>query len=103
MASPTFPLDLVGDFGWGRQDTVTRLGDIVAFGRVAPVDEPGLARFHTALSTRSVTQRCFDPHTLEPRISHKRLARICHRDHDRLVRMGTHGHEGEIKGAPEAP
>ncbi|KAI8810508.1 N-acetyltransferase GCN5 [Cladochytrium replicatum] len=69
---------------------------------IRPEDEPGLAQFHTTLSTRSVTQRYLHPHTLEPRISHNRLARICHTDYDRgitLVCMGTNGHEGEIMGA----
>jgi acetyltransferase len=48
-----------------------------------PEDEPLIVAFHSTLSEQSVYLRYFYPMSLEQRIAHERLTRICFIDYDR--------------------
>lgn len=50
---------------------------------IRPEDELKMIRFHQALSDETVYFRYFRPMTLQNRISHDRLSRICYIDYDR--------------------
>jgi acetyltransferase len=50
---------------------------------IRPEDEPLMVKFHQTLSDRSVYLRYFAPLTLDQRIAHERLSRICFIDYDR--------------------
>jgi acetyltransferase len=50
---------------------------------IRPEDEPALVAFHKELSEKSVRQRYFDFISLDARIAHERLVRICFNDFDR--------------------
>ncbi len=50
---------------------------------IRPEDELKMVRFHQALSDETVYFRYFRPMTLQSRISHGRLSRICYIDYDR--------------------
>lgn len=50
-------------------------------------DEPLMAQFHQTLSGRSVYMRYFSSLSLEARVAHERLVRICHVDGDREVAL----------------
>jgi len=52
-----------------------------------PEDEPRMARFHTKISERSIYQRYFHPLSLDQRISHEPLARVCFGDYDREISL----------------
>ncbi|KAJ3122245.1 hypothetical protein HK098_002984 [Nowakowskiella sp. JEL0407] len=54
---------------------------------IKPEDEPALVEFHKTLSQETVTLRYLHPRSLDARISHDRLARICHADYDREVTL----------------
>ena len=55
----------------------------VAIRPIRPEDEPLMAKFHGTLSEESVHFRYFGLLTLEQRIAHERLTRICFNDYDR--------------------
>ncbi len=50
---------------------------------IRPEDESALKRFHSELSEKSVYHRYFDFVSLDRRIAHERLIRICFNDYDR--------------------
>lgn len=50
---------------------------------IAPEDEPLVVAFHHELSEHSVRQRYFEFLTLDERVTHERLVRICFNDYDR--------------------
>jgi acetyltransferase len=50
---------------------------------IKPEDESALQNFHSELSEKSVYQRFFDFVSLDHRIAHERLIRICFNDYDR--------------------
>ncbi len=63
---------------------------------IRPEDEPLMARFHAALSERSVWLRYLHPITLDRRVAHERLARICFIDYDReMVFVAERPEDGE--------
>jgi hypothetical protein len=65
---------------------------------IRPEDEPLMVKFHKTLSDRSVHLRYFGLVSLERRIMHERLRRVCFIDYDREIalvadlknRDGTH-------------
>jgi len=66
-------------------------------------DEPLMARFHEALSERSVYLRYFQELKLDVRVTHERLARRCFIDYERemalvAVSKGAKGSDGDIVG-----
>lgn len=65
----------------------TRGGMDVTIRPVRPEDEPLIEDFHRKLSARSVYLRYYKPLALEDRITHERLARICHIDYDREMAL----------------
>lgn len=69
---------------------------------IRPDDEAAMAAFHRGLSDLSVYQRYFHMMRLEHRITHERLARICHVDDAReavLVMLRDGGaRDGEVVG-----
>jgi acetyltransferase len=60
-----------------------RSGSEVLIRPIRPEDEPLIVAFHGTLSEESVYLRYFYPMTLEQRIAHERLTRICFIDYDR--------------------
>jgi acetyltransferase len=54
---------------------------------IRPEDEPFLVKFHENLSDRSVYLRYLHPILLSQRVTHERLARICHGDYDREITL----------------
>ena len=58
---------------------------------IRPEDEPLMVRFHEMLSDRSVYMRYFHALSLDHRVAHERLTRICFVDYDReLVLVAEH-------------
>jgi acetyltransferase len=60
-----------------------RSGVEVIIRPIRPEDEPLIVAFHGTLSEQSVYLRYFYPMSLEQRIAHERLTRICFIDYDR--------------------
>jgi acetyltransferase len=60
-----------------------RSGAEVIIRPIRPEDEPLIVAFHSTLSEQSVYLRYFYPMSLEQRIAHERLTRICFIDYDR--------------------
>ncbi|HJZ48152.1 MAG TPA: bifunctional acetate--CoA ligase family protein/GNAT family N-acetyltransferase [Roseiflexaceae bacterium] len=60
-----------------------RSGAEVLIRPIRPEDEPLIVAFHGTLSEQSVYLRYFYPMSLEQRIAHERLTRICFIDYDR--------------------
>jgi acetyltransferase len=58
-------------------------------------DEPLVVRFHETLSDRSVYLRYLSPMMLSQRVTHERMARICHNDYDREIALVVEGESGE--------
>jgi acetyltransferase len=54
---------------------------------IRPEDEPLIVRFHGKLSERSIYQRYFHLLTLDQRVAHDRLVRICFGDYDREIAL----------------
>jgi len=54
-------------------------------------DEPLVIHFHEALSDRSVYLRYLSPMLLSQRVTHERMARICHNDYDREIALVVEG------------
>ncbi|HEU5101403.1 MAG TPA: GNAT family N-acetyltransferase, partial [Roseiflexaceae bacterium] len=68
-----------------------RSGAEVLIRPIRPEDEPLIVAFHGTLSEESVYLRYFYPMTLEQRIAHERLTRICFIDYDReMVLVAEH-------------
>ncbi len=58
---------------------------------IRPEDEPLIVEFHGTLSEQSVYLRYFYPMSLDQRIAHERLSRICFIDYDRaMVLVAVH-------------
>jgi acetyltransferase len=79
--------------------TTRKIGGVEATIRpIRPEDEPLMVKFHKTLSDRSVHLRYFGLVSLERRIMHERLRRVCFIDYDREIalvadlknRDGTH-------------
>jgi acetyltransferase len=79
--------------------TTRKIGGVqVTIRPIRPEDEPLMVKFHTTLSNRSVHLRYFGLVSLERRIMHERLRRVCFVDYDREIalvadlknRDGTH-------------
>ena len=79
--------------------TTRKIADVqVAIRPIRPEDEPLMVAFHKTLSDRSVYLRYFGIVSLEERIMHERLRRVCFIDYDREIalvadlknRDGTH-------------
>ncbi|HET6145841.1 MAG TPA: GNAT family N-acetyltransferase [Candidatus Acidoferrales bacterium] len=60
----------------------TKSGLKLSIRPIRPEDEPAMARFHAALSDRSVYLRYFHMEKLSSRVDHTRLARRCFVDYD---------------------
>ena len=78
-------------------------GTPVTIRPIRPEDEPLMVRFHGTLSDRSVYQRYLHPISLDARITHERLTRICFIDYDRELALvadhrDEHTKEHEILG-----
>ena len=54
---------------------------------IRPEDERLIASFHTRLSERSIYQRYFHLLTLDQRVAHNRLVRVCFGDYDREIAL----------------
>ena len=69
---------------------------------IRPEDEPAMRRFHSQLSEDSVYERYFEHFTLEGRIDHQRLSRICTNNSDSFAlvveRQDRPGQQAEILG-----
>jgi acetyltransferase len=85
-----YPIDYV---------TTRKIGGVeVTIRPIRPEDEPLMVKFHKTLSDRSVHLRYFGLMSLERRIMHERLRRVCFIDYDREIalvadlknRDGTH-------------
>jgi acetyltransferase len=67
---------------------------------IRPEDEPAMRRFHALLSEETVYERYFEHFTLEGRIDHQRLSRICTNSPDSIAlvveRQEGSGETGEI-------
>lgn len=74
-APPAYPQQYVQP--WNMPDGAT-----VLIRPIRPEDEPLLAKFHEALSDRSVYYRYFQFMELSERVAHARLQRICTVDYD---------------------
>jgi acetyltransferase len=58
-------------------------GSVVTIRPIRPEDEGLMVKFHQALSERSVYMRYFHTLSLDHRVAHERLTRICFVDYDR--------------------
>lgn len=67
------------------QPFTMRDGSEVLIRPIRPEDEPLIVEFHGTLSEQSVYLRYFYPMSLDQRIAHERLARICFIDYDRAM------------------
>jgi acetyltransferase len=77
-----------------------RDGSDVFIRPIRPEDEPLLVKFHEALSDKSVYQLYMHMLTLNQRITHERLTRMCFIDYDReiaLVALSKDADSGEHK------
>jgi len=74
------------------QPYTLRSGAEVIIRPIRPEDEPLIVAFHSTLSEQSVYLRYFYPMSLEQRVAHERLTRICFIDYDReTVLVAEHG------------
>jgi acetyltransferase len=73
-----YPMQYVSP--WTMKD-----GTAVTLRPIRPEDEPLMAKFHEALSERSVFLRYFQLSKLSQRVAHDRLRRICFLDYDREI------------------
>jgi acetyltransferase len=79
-----YPSELVAS--WMLKD-----GTPVTIRPIRPEDEPLMVKFHQALSERSVYMRYFHLISLDRRVAHERLTRICFVDYDReMVLVAEH-------------
>jgi len=73
-------------------------GNEVMIRPLRPEDERLMVRFHERLSDRSIYQRYFHPLTLDQRVSHERLVRVCFGDYDRDIALAA---ERRVAGEPD--
>jgi acetyltransferase len=64
---------------------------------IRPEDESLIVEFHKELSSHSVRQRYFDFVSLDERVAHERLVRICFNDFDREISLVAED-QGQITG-----
>jgi len=70
---------------------VLRDGTPVVIRPIRPEDEPLIVKFYSDLSEQSIYLRYFYPMSLDQRIAHERLTRICFIDYDReMVLVAEH-------------
>jgi len=82
------------------QPFTLRSGAEVIIRPIRPEDEPLIVAFHSTLSEQSVYLRYFYPMSLEQRIAHERLTRICFIDYDReMVLVAEHNDPGSGRSA----
>src|SRR5579863_9257173 len=81
-----YPMQYVSD--WAMKG-----GTAVTIRPIRPEDEPLMVKFHETLSDRSVYLRYFGSLSLQRRVAHERLIRICFGDYDRELALVA-----EIKG-----
>jgi acetyltransferase len=68
--------------------TTRKIGGVeVTIRPIRPEDEPLMVNFHKTLSDRSVYLRYFGIMSLETRIMHQRLRRVCFIDYDREIAL----------------
>jgi acetyltransferase len=68
--------------------TTRKIGGVeVTIRPIRPEDEPFMVKFHKTLSDRSVHLRYFGLVSLERRIMHERLRRVCFIDYDREIAL----------------
>jgi len=84
-------------------ENVLKDGTVLNLRPIRPEDEPALVRFHSTLSDQSVYRRYFSFMSLESRIRHERLTRMCFIDYDRQMaliaeRSSSDSCAGEIVG-----
>jgi acetyltransferase len=72
-------------------------GAAVLIRPIRPEDEPLIARFHAQLSQETVYQRYFEFLSLDRRVTHDRLVRICFNDYDRQIALVVEAGEGEAR------
>ena len=70
-----------------QSNTTLKDGTAIQLRPIRPEDEPMMVAFHKTLSERSVLQRYIQPITLDQRITHQRLTRICFIDYDREMAL----------------
>ncbi len=76
-------------------------GTPVTLRPIRPEDGPLVVQFHQELSEHSVRQRYFEFVSLDQRVAHERLVRICFNDYDRewaIVAETIHNHKEQIIG-----
>ena len=74
-------------------------GTVVTIRPIRPEDEGLMVKFHHELSERSVYMRYFHTLSLDRRVAHERLTRICFVDYDREMVLVAEGRTPE--GEPE--
>jgi acetyltransferase len=67
---------------------------------IRPEDEPLIVAFHAKLSERSIYQRYFHLLSLDQRVSHDRLVRVCFGDYNREIALVAE-HRDPVTRAPE--
>ncbi len=81
-------------------------GSTVTIRPIRPEDETLMVKFHQALSERSVYMRYFHTLSLDRRVAHERLTRICFVDYDRemvlVAERPVPGGESQIVGVGRA-
>jgi acetyltransferase len=80
-----YPTQYIGQ--WKSRKGALTEGEMVTFRPIRPEDEPGMVKFHGALSDRSVYLRYLHPMQLTQRVAHERLARLCFIDYDREIAL----------------
>jgi acetyltransferase len=81
--------------------TTLKDGTSVTLRPIRPEDEPLVVQFHHELSEYSVRQRYFEFISLDNRVAHERLVRICFNDYDRewtIVAETTRNQKKQIVG-----
>lgn len=78
LAIRPYPLDYTRSFN-------LKNGILVTLRPILPEDEEKMVLFHKELSENSVRQRYFEFMSLNDRIAHERLLRICFNDYDREI------------------
>ena len=80
LAIRPYPLEYSGDW-------TTKKGDNVHIRPIRSEDEPLMVDFHKTLSTDTVYSRYLGLISLDQRVSHDRLTRLCYIDYDRQIAL----------------
>lgn len=73
-------------------------GSSVTIRPIRAEDEPKMVRFHQSLSDRSVYLRYFHCLSLDVRVTHERLTKVCFVDYDRATVLVAESANGDIVG-----